>query len=124
MALSQARRLEVASLYAQAVLRAFAEVEAALDAESRLGEQAVALEAAAGEAGAAQRLAEDRYRRGVGDYLAVLAAQRQALDTSSQLLTTRRALLEARVDLHLALGGDFAAEPRAAVRAPAPPAAE
>ena len=107
--LGEARYREAASLYAQTVLRAFSEVESALTAERLLRRQADALEVAASEAAAAERLAQDRYARGVGDYLAVLAAQVQALDASSQRLAAGRALLDTRVDLHLALGGGFAA---------------
>ena len=109
--LSEARYREASQLWAQSVLRAFAEVETALTAERLLRQQVAALDTAAVEAAAAERLAGERYGRGVGDYLAVLAAQVQALETASQLLAARRALLDARVDLHLALGGGFAAIP-------------
>jgi NodT family efflux transporter outer membrane factor (OMF) lipoprotein len=109
--LSEARYREISSLYAQSVLRALSEVETALTAEGLLRRQAEALATAAAEAAAAERLAKDRYGRGVGDYLAVLAAQVQALDAASQLLSARRALLDTRVDLHLALGGGFEADP-------------
>jgi NodT family efflux transporter outer membrane factor (OMF) lipoprotein len=105
--LNEARYREASNLYAQAVLRAFSEVEAALTAERLLRLQVAALETAATEAAAAERLAQDRYRRGVGDYLAVLAAQAQALQAASQKLSASRALLDTRVDLHLALGGGF-----------------
>ncbi len=105
--LNEARHREASELYAQTVLRAFSEVETALTGERLLRRQADALETAAAEAAAAERLAQDRYRRGVGDYLAVLAAQVQALEAASQQLSVRRALLDTRVDLHLALGGGF-----------------
>ena len=107
--LGEARHREASNLYAQTVLRAFSEVETALTAEQLLRDQATALETAAAEAAEAERLAQDRYGSGLGDYLAVLAAQVQALDASSQLLSARRALLDTRVDLHLALGGGFRA---------------
>ena len=110
--LSEARYREASNLYAQSVLRAFSEVETALTGERLLRRQTTALDTTASEATAAERLAQDRYGRGVGDYLAVLAAQVSALDASSQLLSARRALLDTRVDLHLALGGGF--EPRVA----------
>jgi outer membrane protein TolC len=44
-------------------------------------------------------------------YLAVLEAQRQALNAESQYLSVRRQRLDARIDLHLALGGDWGARP-------------
>jgi NodT family efflux transporter outer membrane factor (OMF) lipoprotein len=109
--LGEARYREASNLYAQSLLRAFSEVETALTAERLLRQQTTALGAAASEASAAERLAQDRYGRGVGDYLAVLAAQVQALDASSRLLSASRALLDTRVDLHLALGGGFEAPP-------------
>ena len=105
-------------MYAQSVLRAFAEVETALAAEGLLRRQTAALVVAADEAAAAERLAHERYLRGVGDYLSVLTAQVQALEAASQLLVARRALLDTRVDLHLALGGGFATVPQAAVTSP------
>jgi NodT family efflux transporter outer membrane factor (OMF) lipoprotein len=109
--LGEARYQEASHLYAQSVLRAFSEVETALTAERLLRQQTTALEATATEAAAAERLAQDRYGRGVGDYLAVLAAQVRALDAAGQLLSARRALLDTRVDLHLALGGGFEPSP-------------
>ncbi len=105
--LNEARYRELAERYVQAALRAFAEVELALAGEESLGEQVVALEAAAEQAEAARRLAEDRYDAGLVGYLSVLAAQREANQARTRLLETRRLQLEARVDLHLALGGDF-----------------
>ena len=105
--LSEARWNEAAALFGQSALRALAEVEAALGAEGLLRQQSEALAEAATEAAAAERLAQERYGRGVGDYLAVLAAQVRALEAAGQLLFARRALLDTRVDLHLALGGGF-----------------
>ena len=55
--------------------------------------------------------------RGLSDIITVLSAQRTALDSESALLTVRRASLDNRVDLHLALGGGFAAAPPAAAGA-------
>ncbi len=108
--LAEARYEELAERYAQTVLRAFAEVELALAAEEHLAGQAAALAVAAEQSAEAERQAEDRYRAGLGPYLAVLEAQRQAADTRSRLLETRRQLLDARVDFHLALGGGWSAE--------------
>ncbi len=124
VALAEAEHRAAVELFRQSVLRAFAEVESALAAEGHLSRELAALATAAGEAeAAARRLAEERYRNGLGDYLAVLEAQRQELDTRGRELTVHRALLEERVNLHLALGGDLAggAGPGAATAA-APPA--
>jgi outer membrane protein TolC len=45
----------------------------------------------------------------------VLETQRGALQAQSSLLEARRRRLDARIDLHLALGGGFGAEPPAAI---------
>jgi len=105
--------------YTQGVLRAFAEVESALAAERLLAAEEAAQAVATEESTAAVRLAEDRYQAGVGDFLSILESQRQAFLSESRLLTLRALRLTNRVDLHLALGGDFgrpdrdATEPRA-----------
>ncbi len=95
------------ALYAQGVLRAFAEVESALAAERLLAAEEAAQRVATEESVAAVRLAEDRYHAGVGDYLTILESQRQAFLTESRLLTLRALRLANRADLHIALGGDF-----------------
>jgi multidrug efflux system outer membrane protein len=56
---------------------------------------------------AALRLAEERYQRGLTDFLTVADSQRAALDAESRWLEARRAMLDVRIDLHLALGGAF-----------------
>ena len=104
---AEADRDRVLALYAQGVLRAFAEVESALAAEHLLAAEEAAQAVATEESNAAVDLAEDRYNAGVGDYLTILESQRQAFLTESRLLTLRALRLSNRADLHLALGGDF-----------------
>ena len=98
---------EVAAQYESALLNAYREVEVSLAADQYLIAQEQALESATRQALAAQTLAQDRYRAGLIDVIAVLDSQRTALDSESGLLTVRRARLDNRVDLHLALGGGF-----------------
>jgi outer membrane protein TolC len=105
--LAIARETEVIADFAQTALQAFREVESLLAAEQHLRRRIGDLAAATEEATAARELSENRYRQGLGDYIAVLEAQRSALDLEGQLLDSRRALLDLRVDLHLALGGGF-----------------
>ena len=106
--LAEARYGAVTESYVQTVLTAFSEVETQLAAERFLSRQETALAAAAEQSVAAQRLAEQRYGSGgLADILLVLQSQRDAVLAQSSLLTVRRQLLDARVDLHLALGGDF-----------------
>ena len=91
------------------MLRAYAEVESSLAAEQFLAGQETALARATEEALAARRLAEDRYNKGLADLITLLEAQRRAFEAESRLLAVRRLRLDARIDLHLALGGGFAA---------------
>ena len=109
--LAEARQRELASTWAQAVLEAFADVELALAAAESLAVQADALRLAAEQAVEAQKLAERRYDAGLADFLSVLQSQRDASLSQTALLAVRRQQLEARVDLHLALGGGFGAAP-------------
>ncbi len=104
---SEAIAHEIAAQYESALLNAYREVEVSLAADGYLIAQEKALESATRQALAAQTLAEDRYRAGLIDVIAMLASQRTALDSESGLLTVRRARLDNRVDLHLALGGGF-----------------
>ena len=94
--------------YEAGVLRAMLEVELALSAERDLAERALALQTAADESRRATGLAEQRYFSGLDGYLLVLSSQAQHLQAESALLAARAAQLNARVDLHLAIGGALA----------------
>lgn len=98
---------EALASYAAGVLRALGEVETTLAAERLLAAQETALAAAVEQSEAAQRLAEQRYETGLGEYLTVLESQRRALDAASRSWDVRRQRLAARIDLYLALGGDL-----------------
>ena len=105
--LNQARAEEAAARYESAVLAAYNDVEAALAAEEVLRRRLEAIEEAAEQSVAARDLAQQRYRSGLAGIITLLAAQRTAIDSESQLLTLRRLQLDNRVNLHLALGGSF-----------------
>lgn len=111
--LARANATEAASTYADAALRAYTEVESALAAEQYLRRREVHLGDASREADEAQTLADDRYRSGLEDILTVLESQRRAVNAASQHIAIRRAILDVRVDLHLALGGGFEPRPSA-----------
>jgi len=96
---------QAASAWAGAVLRAFQEVETALDSEAFLAERELFLEEAASQSTAALNLAEKQYEEGLTAFVTVLESQRRSLESKSSLLAIRRQRLDARVDLHLALGG-------------------
>lgn len=104
---NEARSAEAAAQYESSLLLAYREVETTLAADSFLAAQEKALEAATKQGIAAQQLAEDRYRSGLADIITLLDAQRSALNAESAWLSVRRARLDNRVDLHLALGGGF-----------------
>jgi multidrug efflux system outer membrane protein len=95
--------------YADAALRAFAEVESALAAEAALERREAALAGAVEHSRAAHEISEARYRAGLVDIVTLLSAQRALFTAESQLLETRRARLHNRIDLILALGGGFEA---------------
>ena len=98
---------EALETYAKGALRAFAEVETTLALESFLARREAALSRAVEQSQSARDLAEDRYARGLDGIITLLSAQRDAFRSESQLLQVQRLRLDARVDLHLALGGGF-----------------
>lgn len=105
--LNQARAEEELARYRDTAIVAFREVEDALTAERRLSEQERSLAEAAQQAEASVELAQYSYRNGLVDILFLLQSLQSRLDTRSQHLAVRRQLLNNRIDLFLALGGDF-----------------
>jgi NodT family efflux transporter outer membrane factor (OMF) lipoprotein len=93
--------------YAVALLTAFGEVEATLYAEQTLAKQERHTADAAEQSEAARQLAERQYNAGLIDYITVLETQRRSLNSQSELILVRRQRLDARVNLHVALGGGF-----------------
>lgn len=89
------------------VLKAFGEVENALVAEKWLSQRMIALDKAQKLAHDAAEAAAADFREGNGDVLTLLTAQGRHIEISSEVLTLRRMRLENRVQLHLALGGEF-----------------
>lgn len=96
-----------------AVLQAFLEVETTLGADHWLALQEQALGRTVELAREADSEARANFRDGTGDILTVFEAQGRLLDARSQLISVRRARLDNRIDLHLALGGDFSPQPSA-----------
>jgi multidrug efflux system outer membrane protein len=105
--LSEAQYRQISEDYVQRVLRAFGEVESALAAERFLKKQEEALEEAAQQSIASEELAQNRYDAGLQDYLSFLEAQRNSFLAKSELISAKRQRLDARIDLYLALGGDY-----------------
>ena len=104
---SQAIRAQTLADYEQIVLKAFREVESTLAAEVYLKEQEAALGDGALEALEAERLAWNQYQKGLIDVVTVLESQRRAFDSKRQLLQISNQRLQNRINLYLALGGDF-----------------
>ena len=109
--LSEAQREEIASDYAETVLNAFREVETTLAAEAHYREQELALEEAATEATRAEQLSLSQFETGLVDIITLLESQRRAFDSRSNLLNVRTQRIQNRIDLYLALGGDFDSPP-------------
>jgi NodT family efflux transporter outer membrane factor (OMF) lipoprotein len=95
--------------YKQAVVTAVKEVENALANEAKQAQYVDALrrELEAAEAGHTEALA--RYRKGLNDYLPVLSALSNAQTLERGLVFAAHDQLVYRVQLHLALGGDWMA---------------
>lgn len=96
-------------VYSQAALQAFREVEAALQADNSLAEQEVFLKQEVAQTNIAEKRALDDITRGIegASFLEYLEAQRRAENARASLIRLRNDRLQNRIDLHLALGGDF-----------------
>ncbi|MDB4511163.1 TolC family protein, partial [Akkermansiaceae bacterium] len=104
---ARAQQEEAAADWAQAVLQAFQEVETALSREGFINREIIALEAASTAAAAAEQKTQRLYEEGLSNLTNLLVAQRRALDIRRNLIQTRRARIENRLSLYLALGGGF-----------------
>ena len=101
----------IAARYAQTALQAFSEVEVSLAAEAFYIAQESQLRIAADEASRAAALAVTRYENGLVEILTVLDSQRRAFEFRSSLLEITSRRIQNRIDLYLALGGDFDSVP-------------
>ena len=105
--ISEAQAEEMAARLRALAAVAYLEVESALAAEQTLRKQEGDLRASQESTREAVLLAEQRYSAGMGDVFSILALRRSLLETEAAALALRRATLDNRVDLHLALGGGF-----------------
>ena len=92
-------------------LTAFQEVEDSLSREESLKAQHTAVKEAVKFAQGGLDLALDRYQSGIENYTTVLEAQRRLFDSRRNEINIRNALLQNRIGIHLALGGDFSTTP-------------
>jgi NodT family efflux transporter outer membrane factor (OMF) lipoprotein len=96
--------------YVQTALNAFGDVENALSSELALKQRESILTAAVVDAARALELAQTRYRVGLGDMRSVQQQQVTYISSKMNLLRVQSEQRVQRVNLHLALGGDFTAE--------------
>ncbi len=93
--------------YAQTLLRAFKEVEDAIDNDKSLAARVDHTEQAARNAVAAEEVALDQYSQGLIRISTLLQSQRSSLTQQSQLLNIKKQRINNRIALYLSLGGDF-----------------
>ena len=70
------------------------------------------------EARAADRLAKQRYQRGVETLLTVLETERRLRLAEQAIITNTSDVWNTRIDLFLALGGDWGTDPDPNIRKP------
>ncbi len=112
----RARAAAEASLYSyvQTVLTAYQEAENAIAAETLLAAREEALRLAYEEAAAAEDLTERRYSSGAATIFNLLDAQTRRISSESAYIQAQQQRVSNRVQLYLAIGGDFLTEERLA----------
>ena len=105
---AEARYQQGVAEYAKTVLTAFCEVESALLTRKKQLERRERVLSFLTEARAAEEIAENRYKRGLVDYLTVLETRQARFQAEENLVLADLAVLSNRVTLHRALGGGWA----------------
>jgi outer membrane protein TolC len=101
-------RNEVAvEFFMELALQAFREVESTLAREHSLVAQQVFLDTELAQAKLAESQASRDYSEGIVGILEVLEAQRRAFNARNSMISLQNERLQNRIDIHLALGGDF-----------------
>lgn len=93
--------------YLDTLYSAFSEVENAVTREASLKERYQMILTAKENAVAAQTLSFEQYQSGLVDYTTVLDAQKRSYDAQSSVIEIKNQLINNRVNLHIALGGNF-----------------
>lgn len=104
--LQKALVTEALNNYRSTALNAFREVEQALAAEQWLQKQEQSLREAVAQTQESRKLAVYSYRQGLIQILTLLDSYRSTLEAQSTHLAVQRQLLNNRINLYLALGGD------------------
>jgi len=98
---------ELASVYSRTVITAMQEVEDQAATEDLLRQQLKYAQIRLEEATASVELSRDRYKRGVETILTVLESERQKNTAEDSLAILKGQIWNARINLFLALGGDW-----------------
>ena len=104
---AKARYAELAANYNSTVLTAMKEVEDALAGEQALQTQLRHVQQRLTEAKAAEELSRQRYQQGITGILTVLVSERSRRAAEEQLTLLKGQIWTTRVNLYLALGGDW-----------------
>jgi multidrug efflux system outer membrane protein len=108
LALAEVQRAE--QQYLELVYSAFAEVENAISRSASIRSRYESFLDAERNSSAALNLALEQYQRGLVTYTTVLESQRQAFDAETTVVQLKNQLLQNRITLYLALGGEFSTE--------------
>ena len=93
--------------FGQSALIAFSEVENALSADALLAEREAFLTAVSNNNQSALEIAQIQFESGKLDLLSVLQMQNRVIQSRVALISIKTVRLSKRVDLHLALGGNY-----------------
>jgi len=104
---AKARYAELAAVYGGIVLTAMREVEDALVMEKMQQQQLEHTELQLEQAKAAEDISKRRYEQGTEGILSVLEAEQRCRAAEEQLVILKGQIWTTRVNLHLALGGDW-----------------
>lgn len=107
IAVANTEQQQAIANYAKQALTAFSEVENNLDQGAVLQNRELELERVVSESQKAFKIASLRYKEGEIGLLDTLNVQQQTISAQSSLLSLKRLQLEQRINLYLALGGDW-----------------
>lgn len=93
--------------YLDNVYSAYMDIENAIIQEKELKEQYQSILKSNSNTKASSKLAFSQYLKGLVDYTTVLDSQQSYYEAQASLIQIKKELLENRINLHLALGGDF-----------------
>lgn len=118
LALSESRHRQAGIAYQQTVLRAWHEVDDALNAYRIELKRHAQLQLAVAQNETALEVAQRAYQQGTADFTSVLVAQRSRLASQAELVNSTTASALSVVSLYRALGGGWSPELQAEAMAP------